>query len=291
MALPVKIVNRDELFEAAGMRIAVCMRTEFEHIQWQSTVAEGFWIGIILSGSIETTVAKSEKQVWGKGTKHAFWSNGDLVMEHKITADAEPFAALFIHLSNSSTHELFDQQELESLRQLGTAPLLLEPSPVELTLAWRILGCKAQGLERKLYLTSRAIDLVSSVVSSFFNSSKQTAGATVTKLSPTEIERIYRLSNQLLVAPNEPPSADILARQVGMNMRKINTGFRRLFGVTMYGFIIQSRLDKARTLLEAGEHNVAQAADSVGYDPAHFSTAFRKRFGLPPSAYSKSNNT
>ena len=283
-----KIETREEMIEAAGMRIAICMHAESEDQEWQSTVAAGFWIGIILSGSIETSGSKIEKQVWKVNTKHAFWSDGSLVMDHKISSCSEPFAAIFIHLADAFSNDMFDKDELNMLQLRKDIPLLLKSTSIERTLAWRILGAKSNGLEKKLYVTSRAIDLVSSVVSAFYQGHKKSLDAdTLTKLSPSEIERIYILSNNLMAEPGKVPPTDVLAREVGMNVRKINSGFRALFGVTMYGFIIQSRLEKARALLEAGEQNVSQVAYSVGYDPAHFSTAFRKRFGLPPSAFSK----
>jgi AraC family transcriptional activator of pyochelin receptor len=37
-------------------------------------------------------------------------------------------------------------------------------------------------------------------------------------------------------------------------------------------------------MIASGEASVAVAAFRVGYSPAHFSSAFRKRFGIPPSA-------
>tara|TARA_B100000768_G_C11273141_1_gene374453 strand:+ start:858 stop:1721 length:864 start_codon:yes stop_codon:yes gene_type:complete len=282
-----KFVNHDEMLDVAGIRVLICTRTEFKNEQWQSTVPAGFWIGIILGGCIETNDANNGRQTWKANTKHAFWSDGTITTEHKIMTACEPFVAIFIHITTPSSLDLFNQEELNTLQQFRS-PMILESTSIERTLAWRILGTKTQGLERKLYIASRAIDLVSNVVTSFCRSDRPSLGSVnQVNLSPKEMERIYALSNDLLSKPSEFSSTQSISRLVGMSVRKINTAFRILYGVTMYGFIIQSRLDQARSLLEAGEHNVAQVADFVGYDPAHFSTAFRKRFGQPPSAYSK----
>jgi AraC family transcriptional activator of pyochelin receptor len=37
-------------------------------------------------------------------------------------------------------------------------------------------------------------------------------------------------------------------------------------------------------MLEAGETGIAQVAYALGYQPAHFTTEFRKRYGVTPSA-------
>ncbi|MGO4815974.1 helix-turn-helix domain-containing protein, partial [Cupriavidus sp. 2MCAB6] len=43
------------------------------------------------------------------------------------------------------------------------------------------------------------------------------------------------------------------------------------------------RLQQAYDLIRSGEKSVAEAAYHVGYNPAHFSGIFRKRFGILPS--------
>ena len=46
----------------------------------------------------------------------------------------------------------------------------------------------------------------------------------------------------------------------------------------------EERLLRGRELILSGGLSVSEAAWHVGYAPAHFSVAFRRRFGLSPSA-------
>ena len=81
------------------------------------------------------------------------------------------------------------------------------------------------------------------------------------KLSPIEIERIYSLSNYLMENPQSSLNSNkLVARRFVMNIRKINTGFRALFGMTMHGFIKQSKLKKARLMPGSGEFSVKAIA-------------------------------
>lgn len=64
--------------------------------------------------------------------------------------------------------------------------------------------------------------------------------------------------------------------------------FRKLKALTgehPTGFIRKVRLHKARTLLQTTQLQVSEIAYDLGFaDPAYFSRAFSKEFGMPPSA-------
>jgi AraC family transcriptional regulator len=60
--------------------------------------------------------------------------------------------------------------------------------------------------------------------------------------------------------------------------------FRKLQGAPLHQYVMRARLDKARSLLENGSHNVTEAALACGYgNLSHFSDAFRKVHGMAPS--------
>lgn len=83
---------------------------------------------------------------------------------------------------------------------------------------------------------------------------------------------------------NDPPSLPELARLAGTNVNKLTTGFRQLFGCSVYEFVRAQRLDLAYRLIAAGHGSVAQAAQACGYTDSHFTKVFRQRFGVAPSA-------
>lgn len=66
--------------------------------------------------------------------------------------------------------------------------------------------------------------------------------------------------------------------------------FRRLFlnffGVSPKEYLIQKRMEYAKTLLRSGDFSISEAATLCGYaEPCHFSREFTKRVGIPPSQY------
>jgi len=81
---------------------------------------------------------------------------------------------------------------------------------------------------------------------------------------------------------SSPPTIEQLARETGLNQLKIKQGFKVLFGTTTYGLFQRERMERALTLLQT--NSVTETASLLGYSNiSHFSSAFRKQFGVLPS--------
>lgn len=78
-----------------------------------------------------------------------------------------------------------------------------------------------------------------------------------------------------------------LAEAAHMSDTWFRKQFRRDMGVSPKKYITDLRLEHAQSLLNAGYDSVAGVAEKVGFrDAKNFATAFKKRFGYPPSAQS-----
>jgi len=83
-----------------------------------------------------------------------------------------------------------------------------------------------------------------------------------------------------------PPELSELATSVGTNKKRLLRIFRQRMGTTVYTFIRESKMRRARSLLEEGILSVEEIADAVGYQSAaNFSTAFRSVEGVSPREY------
>jgi len=81
-------------------------------------------------------------------------------------------------------------------------------------------------------------------------------------------------------------SLAILVRLSGLNSYKIKTGFKALYGHSVFEYIRLLRMKHAQALLLDGSHNISEIAALVGYEHVqHFSTAFKKHYGVPPGKY------
>jgi DNA-binding response OmpR family regulator len=81
--------------------------------------------------------------------------------------------------------------------------------------------------------------------------------------------------------------ADI-AQQVGTYEKKLSQAFRAKTGLTVFAFLREERLRRARELLIETDLNMLDIATEIGFQSAaNFTTAFRERMGVTPTAYRK----
>jgi len=77
-----------------------------------------------------------------------------------------------------------------------------------------------------------------------------------------------------------------LANAVGTNARRLNAAFKHCAGTTVFDFLREERMKEARRLLTDTALEIGAIARALGYgSTANFSTAFRERFGMPPSQF------
>ncbi len=103
-------------------------------------------------------------------------------------------------------------------------------------------------------------------------------------LTVRDINRIYEARDILRDNYVDPPSISELARAVAINQTKLKAAFKAVFGETIFGFIRQSRMEKAIELLLDTDRTISEIAYAVGYEyPANFTHAFKRYHGYLPS--------
>jgi AraC-like DNA-binding protein len=74
-----------------------------------------------------------------------------------------------------------------------------------------------------------------------------------------------------------------LSRQFGINEFDLKRKFKARYNQTIFSYVQQLRMEKAKEGLLAGK-SIKEVAFEIGYEhPHHFSTAFRKWYNIPPS--------
>ncbi|TJZ61481.1 helix-turn-helix transcriptional regulator [Sphingobacterium olei] len=81
-----------------------------------------------------------------------------------------------------------------------------------------------------------------------------------------------------------PPSLSELSKLIGLNNNKLKKNFKELFGVPVFKFLQEERLNKAYEMLSTSSEGVQDVAWHVGYDSlSSFSNAFQSKFGVRPN--------
>lgn len=86
----------------------------------------------------------------------------------------------------------------------------------------------------------------------------------------------------------EPPSLADIARQSGLCVTSLTKEFRKRFGTTVFGYLRQRRLARAKELMALYGMSASEAAWEVGYSSlSSFNRAFSARYGTTPGAFSR----
>lgn len=81
-------------------------------------------------------------------------------------------------------------------------------------------------------------------------------------------------------------SVDNISNAVNYSTSSFSRIFKKEMGKTLSSYIIETRLEKSKKLMEVGKLNLTDVAYSCGFNsPSHFSSAFKKSYGASPSEY------
>lgn len=105
-------------------------------------------------------------------------------------------------------------------------------------------------------------------------------------ISPRDYEPLRQAKELLLARLQNPPSLPELARLAGINECKLKKGFKEYFGNTVYGLLLDHRIDLACQYLRDTRQSIQQVAQHCGYEfHSHFSSAFKRKTGISPLEY------
>lgn len=170
---------------------------------------------------------------------------------------------------------------LAALREFGGSDYrttTLARSPRLLAIARQILDCPYTGQLGRLFLESSALALVVEVAALMVQERRQ-----VPLMGKRRYDQVMLARAILDERMAAPPSTLALARQVGVNVTTLQVNFKRVHGITVFGYVREQRLLMARCLLQEGDEAAAEIGRRVGFsNPAAFATAYKRRFGHPP---------
>ena len=240
-----------------------------------------------LKGSVIIHHAGQEYRVAGQkhniiytpGVGNTF-KNGDLeteVFEIQFVPDT------FIRMADDGNDTL--KRFLEQMRTGKPAVLGRQSLTLNLDLQkaiQEVLNCRFTGSMKKLFLLSKSIEILVLQAEAYDKADKVQSIHCKRK---DDLERIRYARDYVIAHVDNPPSLSELARIIGINEYKLKRGFKEIFQTTVFGYLSDYRLTKARLILRDRSKTITEIAYDLGYSsPQHFSTAFKKKFGVSPSS-------
>ena len=76
-----------------------------------------------------------------------------------------------------------------------------------------------------------------------------------------------------------------------MSVSKLKLLFREKYGGGPINYFIELKIEKAKQLIDEGNLNLTEIAESLGFNSLHyFSRLFKKMTGISPSKYSQTTS-
>lgn len=147
----------------------------------------------------------------------------------------------------------------------------------------QIRNAKLMGRVHKIYSEAKIIELIALQLQQHVCSSCQIKQHCNRQY---DIDKIHEAKRILLTDLDNPPSIQELSRKVGINEKKLKYGFKEIFNQTVYGSLFDHKMTLARKLLLDTDKTIVEVANECGYDYAsHFTTAFKRKYGVSPKKY------
>lgn len=122
----------------------------------------------------------------------------------------------------------------------------------------------------------------------YFSTLNQSKNRTLIKEEKIQ-SKIYLAKTIIEENYASPLSLTKLALEVGTNLCTLKKAFKKEFNTTIFNYITEKRMEQAILLLQQTDIPIQEVAQKVGYAyHTHFSSAFKRRFGITPSAFCKS---
>jgi len=141
--------------------------------------------------------------------------------------------------------------------------------------------CCDMGNYADKYLETKVLDCLSAIINGIEGSEKDSMPVNLV-LS----EKMYDARDIIQAQYKMPPSLNKLASMVGTNECTLKASFKHVFGITVFQYIFEYRMNLAKQYLLDSCLPIAEIGILLGYDyPSHFCTAFRRKYGMAPSSF------
>ena len=193
-----------------------------------------------------------------------------------LVISIKKFHGLF---SEDADHIHFLSPENNTKKYYDTRPI----NPAMSVVLSQILETKVHESIQTLYFKGKVYELLSL----FFNKSGDANVEQCPFLVDEEnVRKIRKAKEIILNKMTEPPTLQELSAEIGLNIKKLKEGFKQIYGDTVYGYLLDYKMNEARSMLNSKQYNINEISLRLGYSTSsHFITAFKKKFGTTPKKY------
>ncbi len=153
-----------------------------------------------------------------------------------------------------------------------------------------MLDFKAVNFTRKLFLEGMAYQILTHQILQYLDDKKDEGSRML--LRSSELKQINHISSLIESNITDVPTVENLAREVGLNVNKLQEGFKKLYGTTVNNYVQKTRLDAAYSLLTKTDLSISEIVNAIGLSSkSYFSKIFKEKYSISPSEFRKKQRT
>jgi AraC-like DNA-binding protein len=216
--------------------------------------------------------------------RNYFFYNPDMDLPFELRLSPQTRIVAF-SIKLESLHKLFTDDALPFLKPENAKTKLYDereiPTNLLVVLNQIFTANLSESAEKPYYLGK-----VLEILGLYFSEKKPDTEACPFLNDQETVRKIKHAKEYLLKHMDNPPGLKELAKTAGLNEYQLKVGFKEIYGNTVFGYLLDHKLDHARVLLDTAKFQVNEVAYQIGYaNPSHFIAAFKKKFGVTPKKY------
>ncbi|MGV8947422.1 MAG: helix-turn-helix domain-containing protein [Lutibacter sp.] len=222
------------------------------------------------------------------GSNMVYFKDEKMNLFFNLAPNSELIAIL---ISIEHFHSLFsiNGNTLFNYNSLKSGNPIIEPKEINATIKLilnQLRTRQTNELLRPIYIKGKVYELLSY----YFSESSEKESENCPYVSNEETTSKLKQAKKIIVSNmNNPPSLSDLAKEVGLNIKKLKTDFKEFYGVPVFVFLLNYKMELAKTLLQEQQLNVNEIASHLGYSASsHFIAAFKRKYGITPKQFAKS---
>lgn len=147
----------------------------------------------------------------------------------------------------------------------------------------QIINCNFKDEFKRLFLEAKVLELLLLQLEQIEACSFCLNDRNLVK-EKNDIEKMYYVKDIINDNLFKKLTLSELSNKIQSNECTLKKAFKNTFNTTVFAYVKQQRMLKAKQMLLDSNTTINEVADVVGYkNPQHFSTAFKKHFGYVPS--------
>ena len=220
-------------------------------------------------------------------SRMVYFKSEEMNILYNLPPQAEVVAIL---ISIEYFHSLFsiDGNMLINFGNFNTGKPIIEPKEISQTvklILGQLISNQTNQTLRPIYIKGKVYELLSY----YFSNSIENDNENCPYIANEEtIGKIKQAKEIIIKEMNNPPSLAELSKLIGLNIKKLKTDFKEFYGVPVFTFLLNYKMELAKNLLQEHQLNVNEISSHLGYSTSsHFIAAFKRKHGITPKQFAK----